>query len=181
MTGTPVPSLESQPRHITGHITATRIMHIQSATENVQHILFTATGVCLTPNSGSSSTVGGMWWYDFSTKEFTRITTRGRYYYWYESDDVAIGTYSSYGCSVYDKATRQWHVPATSGTYYCAAVSEDGIILGGDSSTTGLKYFDFETGQLTTIDASGPWYYACKVPEGFLVSSGTSSKLGYGF
>ena len=25
------------------------------------------------------------------------------------------------------------------------------------------------------------WYYACKVPEGFLVSSGTSSKLGYGF
>ena len=31
--------------------------------------------------------------YDFSTKEFTRITTRGRYYYWYESDDVAIGTY----------------------------------------------------------------------------------------
>ena len=135
-------------------------------------------GVCLTPNSGSSSTVGGMWWYDFSTKEFTRITTRGRYYYWYESDDVAIGTYSSYGCSVYDKTTRQWFTPSNSGTCYCAAVSEDGIILGGDSSTTGLKYFDFETGQLTMVNASGPWYYACKVPEGFLVSSGTSSKLG---
>jgi hypothetical protein len=114
----------------------------------------------------------------FSTKELTRITTRGRYYYWYESDDVAIGTYSSYGCSVYDKTTRQWFTPSNSGTCYCATVSEDGIILGGDSSTTGLKYFDFETGQLTMVNASGPWYYACKVPEGFLVSSGTSSKLG---
>ena len=61
---------------------------------------------------------------------------------------------SSYGCSVYDKTTRQWFTPSNSGTCYCAAVSEDGIILGGDSSTTGLKYFDFETGQLTMIDAS---------------------------
>ena len=135
-------------------------------------------GICFTPYTGQSSTVGGMWWYDFETKELTQITTFGRYYYWYESDDVAIGTYSSYGCAVYDKNTRQWYVPSTSGTCYCAAVSEDGIILGGDSSTTGLKYFDFETGQLTMVNASGPWYYACKVPEGFLVSSGTSSKLG---
>lgn len=135
-------------------------------------------GVCLTPNSGHSSSVGGMWWYDYATKELTQITTYGRYYYWYESDDVAIGTYSSYGCAVYDKNARRWHVPSTSGTCYCAAVSESGIILGGDSASTGLKYYDFETSQLTMINASGPWYYACTVPEGFLLSSGTTTRLG---
>ena len=129
-------------------------------------------------SSGASSTIGGLWWYDYRSKELTEIKAFGRYQYWYESDDVVIGSYSTYGCAVYDKNTKIWHIPSTSGSCYCAAVSEDGIILGGDSAATGLKYYDFSTGQLTMINASGPWYYACRVPEGFLLSSGTASRLG---
>lgn len=135
-------------------------------------------GICLTPNSGMNASKGGLWWYDYGTKEVTQITDYGKYSYWYENDDVLIGTHTTYGTAVFDKTTKTWHVPSKSGTCNCAAVNADGIILGGDNATNGLRYYDFGSKSLTTIESFGPWYFACKVPEGFLLSAGNTSKLG---
>ncbi len=121
--------------------------------------------------SSSNSTAWGVWFYDYTSKTVTRILQTGYIYNWVESEDSLIGSYSSFGCLVYDKNEKTWYHPATSGVYDNCLIMEDGILLGGNSTSLGLKYYEISTGTLTTISSSyGAWRYMIDVSGGALVS-----------
>ena len=131
--------------------------------------------------SSSNSTVWGAWYFNYDTNTVTQLTTAGYFYNWVESDDCIVGSYSSYGAVVYDKINKVWYHPTTSGQCENAVILEDGILLGGNTTATGVRYYEIESGTLTTVNTSyAYWRYMISVSGGALLSC-TSSNSGVWF
>ena len=121
--------------------------------------------------SSSQSSSWGTWYYDFETKQLTRIVENAYFMNWYEGCNTLLGTYSSFGAVVFDKTTKTWYRPATTGFYECSVRCENGILLGPQSTSYGFKYYDFDTGEVTTIATTlNYWRYGIDVDGGALLS-----------
>ena len=127
---------------------------------------------------GGNNSNSGAYYYDYESKTVTQVDSAHCYYNYIERDDLVLGSYSSYGAIVFDKNTKTWYHPVTTGTYDNALILEDGILLGASSSGTngGLKYYSFTTGNVTTLNTTyGQWRSMEKVIGGAIVASHTNS------
>ena len=123
----------------------------------------------------SQSTAWGVWYYDFDTGEVTQVMETGYINYWVENDDLVFGSYSSYGVLVFDKATKRWYHPVTTGVFDIVLKCENGLLIGPQSSSYGIRYYDFTTEEVTTISTSyNYWRYGVSVDGGALLSCETS-------
>ena len=121
----------------------------------------------------------GTWYYDFETKQLTRIVENAYFNYWVETDDLLYGCYSSYGVILFDKATKTWYTPVTTGLYEMIVKCENGYLLGPQSYSYGIKYYDKRTGDITTITTnSNYWRYGTSVEGGALMSNEGTSNSG---
>ena len=75
----------------------------------------------------------GVWYFDCETKQVTRLIETGYMTNWVEDDDIVYGCYSSYGVLIFDKATKTWYRPVTSGQYEKIVKCENGFLLGCQS------------------------------------------------
>lgn len=124
----------------------------------------------------TQSSSWGVWYFDFETKQATRILQTGYMTYWMENDTAVVGSYTSFGAVVFDKAAKVWYHPVTAGQYDNALILENGILLGATSSSYGLKYYDFATEEVTTVStAYNYWRYMVPVEGGALLSNSVSN------
>lgn len=130
----------------------------------------------------TSSASYGVWFYDFDTKELTRILQTGYMYSWVDDEDITYGCYSSYGALVFDKATKTWIRPVTSGMFEKIIKCENGYLLGPQSYSYGIKYYETATGEVTTITTNmNYWRYGVSVDGGALMSCDGTSNSGVWF
>ena len=121
----------------------------------------------------------GTWYYDFEAKTLTRIVENGYFMNWVETDDLLYGCYSSFGVILFDKATKTWHRPVTSGVYEMIVKCEHGYLLGPQSASYGIKYYEIATGNVTTITTNmNYWRYGISVEGGALMSNEGTSNSG---
>lgn len=126
--------------------------------------------------SSSNSSAWGVWYFDYTAKTVTQITQTGYFYNWVENEDCIVGSYSSYGAVVFDKNNKVWYHPTTSGQCENALILEDGILLGGNTTATGVRYYDISSGTLTVINSTyAYWRYMIKVSGGALLSCTTNN------
>ena len=131
-------------------------------------------GVIACGNNSSS----GAYYYDYESKTVTQVDSAHYYYNYIERDDLVLGSQPNYGAIVFDKNTKTWYHPVTTGTYDNALILEDGILLGASFSGTngGLKYYSFTTGNVTTLNTTyGQWRSMEKVIGGAIVASHINS------
>lgn len=113
-----------------------------------------------------------IWYYNFEDKSLSKIASGASFYNWINKDNTIMGMNPSYGVIVFDKDTKAWYRPVTSGTYYLALILDNGILLSGKTASVGLKYYNISTGNLTTLNTSyGMWYYMEAVDGGAIVTS----------
>ena len=118
----------------------------------------------------------GTWYYDYATKTLTRIVENAAFMNWIETEDVFFGSYSSYGVIIFDKTTKTWYRPVTTGLYETVIKCENGYLLGPQSYSYGFKYYEIETGEVTTIATTlNYWRYGLSVEGGALLSCETGN------
>lgn len=132
---------------------------------------------------GSSQTYAwGTWYFDFETKTVTRIAENAYFSGWVEDDDILYGCNSSFGVILFDKAEKTWRRLVTSGAYEKIVKCENGYLLGPQSSSYGIKYYETATGQVTTIPTNmNYWRYGVRVEGGALMSNEGTSNSGVWF
>ena len=130
----------------------------------------------------TQSTAWGVWYYDFAIKQVTRVLETGYMTNWVDKDDIVYGCYSSYGVLVFDRTAKTWCRPVVTGLYEAVIKCEHGYLLGGQSSSYGIKYYDISSGEVTTITTSyNYWRHGVSVPGGALMSCAGSSNTGVWF
>ena len=126
--------------------------------------------------SCSQSASWGTWYYDYETKQLTQVAANAFFMNWYECGDLLLGSYSTYGAVVFDKTTKMWYRPATTGFFEVAVKCENGILLGPQSYSYGFKYYDFDTEEVTTIATTlNYWRFGIDVEGGALLSCETTN------
>ncbi len=136
-------------------------------------------GVVFCSNQSAS---WGVWYFDCETKQVTRLIETAYMTYWIEDDDIVYGCYSSYGVLIFDKATRTWYRPVTTGMYERVVKCENGFLLGPQSYSYGIKYYDIATGEVTTITTNmNYWRFGIAVEGGALMSNEGTSNSGVWF
>ena len=124
----------------------------------------------------------GVWFYDTETKQVTRLIETAYMTNWVEEDDIVYGCYSGYGVLIFDKATKTWYRPLTSGQYEKIVKCENGFLIGCQSYSYGIKYYDIATGEITTITTNmNYWRYGVSVEGGALMSCDGTSNSGVWF
>lgn len=122
--------------------------------------------------SSSQTYSWGTWYYDFETKTAVRVAENAYFQSWMETDDLVYGCYSSFGVILFDKATKMWYRPVTSGMFEMIVKCENGYLLGPQSYSYGIKYYEIATGQVTTITTNmNYWRYGISVEGGALMSN----------
>jgi len=132
--------------------------------------------------SSSQTYQWGTWYFDYETKQLTRIVENAYFMNWMDTDDFVYGSYSSYGVILFDKATKTWTRLVTTGMYEMIVKCENGYLLGPQSYSYGMKYYETATGEITTITTNmNYWRYGVAVEGGALMSNEGTSNSGVWF